>query len=452
VAVVAPHAVWTPPRVACVVAPDMRAVLAEVARRFYDQPQRGMELTAVCGTSGKTVVSHLLRELMVDEPPIGMLGTIHYALGRRTLPAYRTTPEPVELYGMLAQMRDAGSKRCVLEVSSHGIAQGRVAGLDFGVVTVLNLSPAHLDYHGGHAAYCQTIARLLTGDDSQSRPPARAVLGIDDPQVRALIQRVPATTRVVTFGLAADADFRAEAVRLTARDSRFRLCWPGGVLNVVSPLLGDFNVLNVLAAFATAWQWGADPVAMAGRLIDFDGVRGRMESVADTQPFGVLVDYAHTPESYDQLLATVRAITAGRVLCVFGCGGNRDRRMRPLVTRAVMAAADLAWATADNPRHETVDAIFADMRPALPAGGCPLEFVADRRQAIAMALAAAQPGDTVVIAGKGHETYQEFGDTVTPFDDRAVVREILLARGRSAEDVRHQTADSPPAGGESWHG
>jgi UDP-N-acetylmuramoyl-L-alanyl-D-glutamate--2,6-diaminopimelate ligase len=426
VAVVSEHEVWTPPRVTRIIVADIRRTLAAVAARLHGQAHAALELTAITGTSGKTVVATLLRWLLEAQAPTGLLGTNHYALGRRTLPAGRTTPEPIELHGMLAQLRAAGVDRCLLEVSSHGIDQGRVAGLAFAVAAFLNLSPEHLDYHGDMEAYYAVISGFLRG--AHDPAPRRLVLSADDPWCRRLRAAIDDPAGVLTFGLDPAAQVRATDIELGPRATRFRLVWPAGELRLVSPLVGSFNVHNVLAAFALGWAHGLDPVAMAGRLIDFEGVRGRLERVDRGQPFNVIVDYAHTVNAYAQVLAALREITPGRIITVFGCGGDRDRRPRPLLTRAVIAGSDLAIATADNPRGETLEAIFADMRAGVgPAD--PVSFIPDRREAIGRALALAQPGDTVLIAGKGHETFQEFGASVTPFDDRAVARELLDRQG-----------------------
>jgi UDP-N-acetylmuramoyl-L-alanyl-D-glutamate--2,6-diaminopimelate ligase len=257
--------------------------------------------------------------------------------------------------------------------------------------------------------------------------PKVAVVNIDDPYGEGLAKKIAAdapSARVVTFGENPRADVRAENVVLNFTDTAFRLAWPGGTTMVASPLIGRYNVSNVLAAAATAWGLGRDPSTFMARLRDFKGVPGRMERIEEGQPFNVLVDYAHTDDALRNALGMLKAITPGRLLVVFGCGGNRDRTKRPRMVKAVQEFADFAFATADNPRGEPLERIFADMREGV-ADPSKISWVDDRRRAISLALDAAKAGDSLLIAGKGHEGYQEFADTVVPFDDRQVVRELI---------------------------
>jgi UDP-N-acetylmuramoyl-L-alanyl-D-glutamate--2,6-diaminopimelate ligase len=254
-----------------------------------------------------------------------------------------------------------------------------------------------------------------------------AVVNIDDPRGEGLASRIAAeapSARLVTFGENPRADVRAQDVVLNFTDSAFRLAWPGGTSAVSSPLVGRYNVSNVLAAAATAWALGRAPSDFVRRLRDFRGVPGRMERIEEGQPFNVLVDYAHTDDALRNALGMLKAITPGRVLVVFGCGGNRDRTKRPRMVRAVQEFADQAFATADNPRGEPLERIFADMREGV-SDPQRIAWIDDRRRAISLALDTAKAGDSLLIAGKGHEGYQEFADTVIPFDDRQVVRELI---------------------------
>ena len=425
VGVVTEDDVWAPRPASVIRVKDVRAALAEATRRFHRHPERALELIGIAGTSGKTVVASLLRSLLAGETPVGLLGTIHYHLGPRTLPSYRTTPEPVDLYSMLGQMRDYGCRRAILEVSSHGIDQGRVADLPFETVAFLNLSPQHLEYHGSMEAYYDTVKRLFDGRNGPV--PKRIILNRDDPSGRALEATLPKGVEVISFGLGEGAMIRATGVACSAAGSRFHLRAPGFEAEVQSPLIGDFNVSNVLAALALATTTGLSWRDAVDRLPGIEAVRGRMERIDEGQPFSVIVDYMHTAASYERGLAALRAITPGRLIVVFGCGGDRDRRTRPEITRTVIEAADTVVATADNPRSEELEAIFADMRGGVRAGD-PVQFVENRRHAIRIALESAGPGDLVLVAGKGHETYQEYTDTVLPFDDRAVVRDLLRKR------------------------
>jgi UDP-N-acetylmuramoyl-L-alanyl-D-glutamate--2,6-diaminopimelate ligase len=421
-----------PVKVTFIQVEDPRAALARAARRIHRSPDRALRVVGVTGTNGKTTVTHLIKHFLEDGLRVGLLGTINYDLGARTVPSFKTTPEAPDIFGMLAQMRDAGCREAVMEVSSHGIDQRRVLGLEFAAAVFTNLTQDHLDYHGTLEAYFQVKARLFTGEGS--RVPPVCVVNQDDAHGRRLLGMIPVgASRVISYGESAAAQIRAENVELGFKETTFTLVWPEGRARVRSPLLGRYNVSNVLAAVATAYGLGRNPHAFLARLAVFGGVPGRMERIEEGQPFNVLVDYAHTDDALRNALGMLRAITPGRLICVFGCGGNRDRAKRPLMLRAVEDHADLALATADNPRAETVAAIFHDMRAGMTR---PEKFtwIEDRRRALSLALDLCKPGDCLLVAGKGHETYQEFADTITPFDDRQVVRELLhLKRLRPAQ-------------------
>jgi UDP-N-acetylmuramoyl-L-alanyl-D-glutamate--2,6-diaminopimelate ligase len=401
---------------------NARAAMARVAQRYYKFPDRQLNVIGVTGTNGKTTVSHLIKHFLEEDGRVGLIGTINYDLGARTVPSFKTTPEALDLFGMFAQMRDAGCRQAVMEVSSHGIDQQRVLGLQFGAAIFTNLTRDHLDYHKNLDAYFAVKTRLFTG--ATGPVPRLAVVNLDDPHGVELVAKIPATARTVTFGESPRADVRAEAVSLNFKNTTFRLVWPGGARDVDSPFIGRYNISNRLAAAATGWGLGRDPNTFLARLATFRGVPGRMERIEEGQPFNVLVDYAHTDDALRNALGMLRAITPGRLLVVFGCGGNRDRTKRPLMVRAVQDFADLAWATADNPRSEPLARIFADMKTGVIAPE-KITWIDDRRRALSLALDLAQPGDCLLVAGKGHESYQEFADTVIPFDDRQVVRELI---------------------------
>jgi UDP-N-acetylmuramoyl-L-alanyl-D-glutamate--2,6-diaminopimelate ligase len=414
-----------PGKVTVIQVADARAALARVAQRYYRFPDRDMTVVGVTGTNGKTTVTHLLKHFLNGDQRVGLIGTINYDLGARTVPAYRTTPESLDIYGMMAQMRDAGCRQAVMEVSSHGIDQQRVAGLQFSAAVFTNLTRDHLDYHKTLDAYFDVKKRLFSGQTGTA--PKVAVVNLDDPYGARLADEIRTSGRVpklVTFGEQPTADVRAENVHLNFKNSLFRLAWPGGAMEIDSPLIGRYNVSNLLAAIATAWGLGRDPVVFLARLRAFKGVAGRMERIEEGQPFNVLVDYAHTDDALRNALGMLRAITPGRLLVVFGCGGNRDRTKRPLMVKAVQEYADFAFATADNPRSEALSQIFDDMKAGVTAPE-KITWIEDRRRAISLALDGAKAGDCLLIAGKGHESYQEFADTVIPFDDRQVVRELI---------------------------
>ncbi len=414
-----------PAKVTFIQVADARATLARVAQRYYKFPDRDMTVIGVTGTNGKTTVTHLIKHLLNGDQRVGLIGTINYDLGARTVPSFRTTPEALDIFGMMAQMRDAGCRQAVMEVSSHGIDQQRVLGLQFGAAVFTNLTRDHLDYHKTLDAYFSVKTRLFNG--GTGAPPKVAVVNLDDPYGRQLADQVAADGRVpklVTFGENPQADVRAENVTLNLTNTTLRLVWPGGTMDLESPLIGRYNVSNLLAAIATAYGLGRDPFVFLAKLRAFKGVAGRMERIDEGQPFNVLVDYAHTDDALRNALAMLRAITPGRLLVVFGCGGNRDRSKRPLMVKAVQEFADFAFATADNPRSEALTQIFDDMKTGVVAPA-KIAWVEDRRRAISLALDTLKAGDCLLVAGKGHESYQEFADTVIPFDDRQVVRELI---------------------------
>ncbi len=412
----------TPSKVTFVQVADPRATLARVARRYYKTPDNDLEVVGITGTNGKTTVSHLTKLFLEENRRVGLLGTINYDLGNRTVPSFKTTPESIDIYGMLAQMRDAGCHEAVMEVSSHGIDQKRVLDLDFRVAVFTNLTRDHLDYHTDMENYFEVKTRLFTG--GSGRPPRVAVINVDDAHGRRLREIVPAGVRTLTYGESADADVRAENIELGFKHTAFTLVWPAGRAVVRSPMVGRYNVSNVLAAAATAIGMGRDPNRFLAKLAGFTGVAGRMERIEEGQEFNVLVDYAHTDDALDHAVGMLRAITPGRLFVVFGCGGNRDRAKRPMMVAAVQKHADFAFATADNPRGEVLSQIFDDMKTGVTQPG-KITWIEDRRRAISLALDMCKPGDSLLVAGKGHETYQEFADTVTPFDDRQVVRELI---------------------------
>lgn len=415
--------VHPPAKVTFIQVADARAMLARVAQRYYKFPDRQMAVTGVTGTNGKTTVTHLIKHFLNGNERVGLLGTINYDLGARTVPSYRTTPESLDIFGMLGQMRDAGCKNAVMEVSSHGIAQQRVLGIEFAAAVFTNLTRDHLDFHKTLEAYFEVKTRLFTAAPA----PRVAVVNLDDPygeQLAAKIKSESPSVRLVTFGENPRAGVRAESVALNFRDTAFQLAWQGGTMPVQSPLIGRYNVSNLLAAAATALALGRDPLVFMRRIKDFKGVPGRMERIEEGQAFNVLVDYAHTDDALRNALGMLRAITPGRLLVVFGCGGNRDRTKRPRMVAAVQEVADFAYATADNPRGESLERIFSDMKEGV-ADPAKIAWVEDRRRAISLALDGARAGDCLLIAGKGHECYQELADTVIPFDDRQVVRELI---------------------------
>lgn len=431
-AVVARECPELPESVVRIVVPDVARAAAVAAAAFYEKPQESLQLVGVTGTNGKTSVTSIVRFLMMRQSggnaPWGLLGTVRYELGARSMPSYKTTPEAIDVLGMLAEMRDNACAGAVMEVSSHAISQNRVDALPFDVVAFTNLTQDHMDYHGNMENYFSVKSRLFDG--SQGTFPRAAILNADDAYGMRLREKIHAQTRVFTFGTEREKriehpDFEAKNIALGSAESRFLLCYPGGEINVKTLLPGHYNVSNVLCALAVVAALGGDVVRAADDLKSFEGVPGRMERVGDNPfPFDVFVDYAHTDDALENALGMLRGITSGKLFTVFGCGGNRDRGKRPKMVKAVQRFSDFAWATSDNPRKEPLEQIFNDMRAGVSEAE-KICFEPDRRRAIGLALETAKEGDIVLIAGKGHETYQEFADITLPFDDRAVACELL---------------------------
>ena len=400
---------------------DVRKTLALISRKFYEKPDSKLGITGITGTNGKTTVSMLTQHLIGGQDRVGLLGTIRYDLGVRTLPSFRTTPESVDVFALLSQMADNQCSEVVMEISSHGIDQKRTYGVDVDVAVFLNLTQDHIDYHKTMDSYYDVKKRLFTGETGTS--PRSAVINIDCPYGRRLLSELPKGIEVTTFGINTDATIRAERVTLFTDHTEFQLTWPEGNMQVRSPLLGRYNVSNLLAALATIRAKGHCIENLLDRLPNFPGVPGRMERINEGQAFNVLVDYAHTDDALMHACEMLREITSGRLIVVFGCGGDRDRSKRVPMFRAVIEGADEVFATSDNPRTETLEQIFTDMRAA--EGSESVRFISDRKHAISLALDLASPEDCVLIAGKGHEGYQEFDGTVTPFDDRQVARDLI---------------------------
>jgi UDP-N-acetylmuramoyl-L-alanyl-D-glutamate--2,6-diaminopimelate ligase len=400
-----------------VIVPSLRQAMGPVAAAFYGHPSRRLTMIGVTGTNGKTTTTYLLERVFREaglRP--GIVGTTGIRVDGRAVGHDRTTPEAPDLHRLLAGMESEGVRGVAMEVSSHGLHQHRVGGIRFDCAVFTNLSQDHLDYHGTLEDYFKAKRMLFSPGMA-----ARAAVNHDVPEGRALIRRDLPT---LTYGVGPGADVRGEDVEVGGEGLLFRV----GSLEIRSPLRGAFNVHNCLATLSAARQVGIDDTATARGIASLPGVPGRVEPVDAGQPFQVLVDYAHTPDSLENVLRAARPLAGGhRVIAVFGCGGDRDRGKRPLMGEAATRLADRTVITSDNPRSEDPAAIIAEIEPGARRGGGRYVVEADRRAAIRMAVADARPGDVVVIAGKGHETGQEFSDRTVPFDDRVVAREELEA-------------------------
>ncbi|MCZ6674141.1 MAG: UDP-N-acetylmuramoyl-L-alanyl-D-glutamate--2,6-diaminopimelate ligase [Verrucomicrobia bacterium] len=414
------------PQITTIQVENIRKVVAQVARCFYDSPDETLELIGITGTNGKTTVSYLIQSLLNGAAPsarTGLIGTVQYDLGHRTLPSYKTTPEAIDTFALLKQMKDAGCQRGVMEVSSHGIDQNRTYGALFDVVVFLNLTRDHLDYHHDMENYFRVKQRLFTGGIGGL--PKVAVVNLDDPYGKRLIDEMEEGIRLVTFSLSDNsADLHLLDYECDHSGSQFTVKWSGGSKMVRTRLPGQYNLSNILAALSVCEGLGLELKTVFPHLETFEGVPGRMERIEEALGFDVFVDYAHTDDALDKALEMLRKITRGKLIVTFGCGGNRDRDKRKSMMEVAQKHADFVCATSDNPRGESVEAILEDMKEGVTEPE-KVEFIADRRAAISRVLDVAQPGDTVLIAGKGHETMQEFKDRIVPFDDRNVARDLL---------------------------
>ena len=393
---------------------DAREAMALAADAFFGHPTRGLEVAGVTGTNGKTTTAFILFAILAaaGRRP-GLLGTIENRVGGERRAAVRTTSEAIDVQRLLREMLDAGDTSVAMEATSHGSALKRLLGIRFAVLVFTNLSQDHLDFHGTLEDYYDAKRRLFTEPDLDGRR-APAVVNVGDAHGRRLAQELREIgEEPVTFELA-----DAQELELTAGGARFTVAG----IPLETRLRGRFNVENVLGAVKAARVLGIESQAIATGVAHVTGVPGRFEAVDEGQPFTVLVDYAHTPEALENVLTEAREITAGRLVCVFGCGGDRDRSKRPLMGDVVARLADAAIVTSDNPRSEDPQAIIDEIVAGM--SGDP-EVEPDREAAIASAFERAGEGDVVVIAGKGHEQGQEFADRVVPFDDREIARETL---------------------------
>jgi UDP-N-acetylmuramoyl-L-alanyl-D-glutamate--2,6-diaminopimelate ligase len=398
-----------------IVVHDVRAEMPRIAARFYGDPTGELRVVGVTGTNGKTTTAFLVRALLeAGGVQTGLLGTVKSVVGGVEEPVERTTPEAIDLQRTFRRMLDSGDRACAMEVSSHALELGRAEGIHFACRIFTNLTQDHLDFHETMERYYLAKRLLFEMGGGPS------VVNLDDEYGRRLASEID---NPVTYALDHEADYRARDVRFDPAGSSFTCETPDGPLEIETRLPGLFNVQNALAAIAAARQLGAEPEALKSGLAGAGRVPGRFEPVDEGQEFAVLVDYAHTPEALENVLRAARAITSGRLHVVFGAGGDRDRTKRPLMGRAASELADRVIVTSDNPRSENPDAIVDEV---LAGAGADAEREVDRRRAIARAIATAEPGDVLVIAGKGHEQGQEFeGGRKEPFDDATVAREAL---------------------------
>ena len=437
-AVVTDSAAESPrPGVAWAQVPHGRRALARLSANFYKRPAERIANTGITGTNGKSTTAFLIESVLrAAGRKTALVGTIEYHVAGRVLPAPHTTPEALELNQLLAEGLSEGVTESVMEVSSHALDQQRIFGIPFDVAVFTNLTRDHLDYHGTMEEYFRAKQVLFEGCGTE--PPRAAVINIDDENGRQLLAlSKKKSSLVLTYGLTS-GDFHAESVEITSRGTRFQMATPAGKVAMWSPMIGKVNVYNVLAACAAGYARNCPTEAITKGIFDLDRVPGRFERVDCGQPFTVVVDYAHTDDALRNLTALARDFVVGaglkgKVITLFGCGGDRDRAKRPLMGEAAGKGSDFAVLTSDNPRSEDPLAIMNDAMVGLQKSEAKYTMEPDRRKAIALALQQASPGDIVLLAGKGHEKVQTTREGTFPFDDVDVARETLKAMGYDCE-------------------
>ncbi len=400
---------------------DAHTASSQIAAALNGYPTRQLKVVGITGTNGKTTTSYMVRDVLRAagiEP--GLLGTVAYEVGERTITAGRTTPDAATLQNLMKQMVSADCGAAVMEVSSHALVQQRVAGVEFDVAVFTNLTRDHLDYHETMEAYYEAKASLFRG----LAPDATAVINIDGPWGQCL-RGEPLPCAKLTYSMHGSADVTAERVVVDIRGCVFTAKTPWGDQDVRLQLLGRHNVSNALACIAACASLGVELPDAARALGRLAYVRGRLEPVRGGQQFAVFIDYAHTDDALSHALTTVRELTAGRVIVVFGCGGDRDRTKRHVMGEVASRLADVVVVTSDNPRSEAPAAIIEDILSGVDASAARVEMIEDRAAAIRKAIGLAEDGDSVLIAGKGHEAYQECGSRTIPFDDHEVAVDVV---------------------------
>lgn len=413
-----------------------RKALAEIAQLYYGDPSYSMKVGAVTGTNGKTTTAFVLHHLLNHgQMRCGLLGTVVYDVGGELRPVTHTTPESLELQELLKEMKDHGCRSVALEASSHALDQERLYGMNLSAAIFTNLTQDHLDYHGTMEKYFLAKAKLF--EAVHRIKSAKMVINLDDMWGKRLLSVFKDSDQVVTFGLGANAQYRAVNPRYDSTGTTFELEFGGRSLLVRTPLIGQFNVSNVLGALAAANAMGCNLRDSVKALASVPQVPGRMERVTERERFHVFVDYAHTPDGLVNALNCARGLKPSRIITVFGCGGDRDRAKRPLMAQAAQDGSDICILTSDNPRTESPAKILEETRKGFSTNA--YTVIEDRREAIQTAINNAREGDLILIAGKGHETYQEIDGVKHPFDDRKVARQAVDQLIRSIGDKRLQS-------------
>ncbi len=409
-----------------VIVKDSRRAAALIASNFYGYPSGKLRMVGITGTNGKTTVAYLCRNILMEAGErTGLVTTIEYVIDGRTIPADRTTPDAVLVQSLLREMADNGCTSVVMEVSSHALHQRRVDNIVFDTAIFTNLTQDHLDYHGSMDQYLEAKMRLFTEllQGSEKEFPRVAVINADDPISTKIIEKT--AVPVLTYGVDGPHDVRASGVRLDITGTSLKVHTPAGELELETPLVGRHNIYNILAAVGMAVSQEL-PIEAISRGIHATGhIPGRLQFIPNEMGISVAVDYAHTDDALKNVIAALREISTGRIIVVFGCGGDRDPGKRPKMGRVVCDLADLAIVTSDNPRSEDPEIIIDQVIEGFDNTGCKYVKLVDRGEAIRRGLELARPGDTVLLAGKGHETYQQFKDNIVVFDDREVAKKIL---------------------------
>ena len=424
VAVLTTRQNFTPPEnISAIIVPDMLNALAVIVPYFYDYPARAMRVIGVTGTNGKTTTTYLLKEIFSAAGfRVGLIGTIQILIGDEIYPVRNTTPNVIDLQHVLADMQAKRIQVVIMEVSSHALAEHRVAGVEFDTAIFTNLTQDHLDFHGTMRNYLRAKTRLF---DMVSRKGHKqnktAVINVDDAASVEVLKHCLCDK--VTYGLGSSANLRGAELDIRADGMKFKICGEFGVMNLGLHVTGLFNVYNVLAAFGAALAEDIRPDVIKRALENFKSVPGRFERIFSDAPFEVIVDYAHTPDGVKNVLETARQIVKGKVITVFGCGGDRDHSKRPIMGKLAAELSDIVIATSDNPRTEDPEKILDDVEAGI--GDKVHERITDRRAAIVRAIELAEAGDVVLILGKGHETYQLLNTGRIHFDDREVAKEAI---------------------------
>ena len=421
-----PDSLFSHSGVVKILVPNARLALARISANFYRHPADRLNLLGVTGTNGKTTTTYLLKSIFETRGEIvGLIGTIEYHVGQKVVAATHTTPESADLNRIFAEMIDAKCNRAVMEVSSHALAMHRVEGMKFRTAIFTNLTQDHLDFHSNMDDYLRAKRRLF----ENLEPDAIAVVNIDSPYGRRILEGCRAT--VITYGKSKEADICGTQVSMSLSGCRFTVTYDGNHVEVQSPLTGQFNVSNILAAFASGIGQNVDPATIIEGIKKLKAVRGRFEQIVSPRGWTAIVDYAHTPDALENCLRAVRQLVPlgdqKRLITVFGCGGNRDRAKRPLMGQIASLFSDITFVTSDNPRHEDPHKIIEEILQGT-AKNKDVRVIPDRRAAINAALGLARTGDVILIAGKGHETYQIVGDERQKFDDRLEVETFIRGK------------------------